>query len=123
ADEDVRVVLPRYDKFKSKIIEHHEIYLKKKKKSTAEIEALYVRLDKSGILGDFIRRTQGENTEPRLACAIEDWLDLRMELKEKGFGELDPVRVNEMLDRKAKSYFLKRKKVGDREYILRWLKD
>src|SRR5258707_15684005 len=34
ADEDVRDLLPRYDKFKSKIFEHHEIYLKKKRKSS-----------------------------------------------------------------------------------------
>src|SRR5262249_53863861 len=88
-----------------------------------EIDALYTRLDKSGIIGDFIRRTMGQETEPRVACAIEDWLDLRMELKERGFGELDPTKAGGMLARKIRPHFLNGKHVSDRDYILRWLRD
>ncbi len=123
--QDVRDLLPRYEQFRSRLHGTHEIYLRKKKKAKSqdEVESLYVKLDKSGILGDFIRRTQGADTEPKLACSIQDWLDLRMELKEKGYADLDPTRVGELLDRKVKSYFMKRKSVSDRDYIKKWLRD
>lgn len=119
---DIRDLLPRYDQLKSKIFQHREIYLRKMKASE-EVDALYHSLDKSGIIGDFIRRTMGQHEEPTLSCAIGDWLDLRMEIKEKGFGDLDPVRIGDMLERKKKSYFLKRKEVSDRDYIHKWLRD
>ncbi|MFC2173643.1 AAA family ATPase [Acidobacteriota bacterium] len=119
---DFKDIIPRYDKLRSMVYEYQAIYYEADEK---DIEGLYDKLKRSGILGDFLRRTEGlEGKEPSLACNLQDWLDLLIELKEKGFGKcMDKKRIGEMLEAKRKKYFQHRLKVSDREYIKRWLED
>jgi ATP-dependent 26S proteasome regulatory subunit len=118
---DMKHILEDYEKFKNLFYAYHSIYWTKK---AEKIDDLYEQLDKSGILGDFIRRTEGQKEKDLVSVQrLEDWLDLKIELKEKGFGTLDETRIGEMLEHKRKNYYMKRKKLGDRDYIRRWLED
>lgn len=114
-------LLDRFDELKLRIYEYQSIY---ENPPAEDPEELYEKLDKSGILGNFIRRTEGHLKEPKLAVDLKDWYNLLIELKEKGYGAcLDRKRIGEIVERKRKKYFLQRAKINDEEYALRWLRD
>jgi SpoVK/Ycf46/Vps4 family AAA+-type ATPase len=116
-----RDIAERFEKLRYEIYEYQTIY-----RSTLadDIEAVYDKLDKSGILGNFIRRTEGDRESPKLVSNIADWYDLLIELKEKGYGKLtDRKRIGELLERKRKHYFIHRQRVSDEQYATNWLAD
>lgn len=111
----------RFESLRNEIYEYQSIY---RYPEPDDIEQMYEKLEKSGILGNFIRRTEGNIDSPRLVASIADWYDLLIELKEKGYGMLrDKKRIGEMLERKRKKYFAKRKEISDEEYMVNWLAD
>ena len=114
-------LLEQFEELKLRIYEYRSIY---ENAPVEDAEKLYEKLDKSGILGNFIRRTEGHLNEPKLAIDLKDWYNLLIELKEKGYGAcLDRKRIGEMLERKRKKYFMQREKISDEEYAIRWLRD
>ena len=116
-----RQVGERFENLRYEIYEYQTIY---RGVPADDVEAMYEKLDNSGILGNFIRRTEGDLESPRLVARIEDWYDLLIELKEKGYGMLtDRRRIGEMLERKRKHYFIHREKVSDEQYAVNWLED
>jgi SpoVK/Ycf46/Vps4 family AAA+-type ATPase len=116
-----RDIAERYEALRNEIYEYQSIY---RFTPHDDVEAMYEKLDKSGILGNFIRRTEGDRDAPRLVASISDWYDLLIELKEKGYSVLtDRKRIGEMLERKRKNYFIRREKVSDEQYARNWISD
>jgi ATP-dependent 26S proteasome regulatory subunit len=116
-----RDIAERFEKLRYEIYEYQTIY---RSMPSDDIEAMYDKLDKSGILGNFIRRTEGDRESPKLVSNISDWYDLLIELKEKGYGKLtDRKRIGELLERKRKHYFIHRQRVSDEQYARNWLVD
>ncbi|MCD6451122.1 MAG: AAA family ATPase [Acidobacteria bacterium] len=117
-----RDILMRFENLCSQIYDYRAIY---KNPPEGDTEALYQKLDESGILERFIRRMaarKGKKSE--LVWDITDWYNLLIELKEKGFGAcLDRVRIGEMLERKRKEYLLSRKEMSDEDYAIHWLEE
>lgn len=115
-----RDIAERFESLRYEIYEYQSIY---RLVHEDDVEGMYEKLDKSGVLGNFIRRTEGDRKTPRLVSSISDWYDLLIELKEKGYGMLtDRKRIGEMLERKRKNYFIRREKVSDEEYARNWLR-
>ncbi len=111
----------RFESLRQEIYEYQSIY---RAAPADDVEAMYEKLDKSGILGNFIRRTEGDLETPKLVSSISDWYDLLIELKEKGYGNLpDRKRIGEMIEHKRKNYFIHRQSVSDEQYTSNWLAD
>lgn len=111
----------RFENLRFQIYEYQSIY---RAIPSEDVDAMYEKLDKSGILGNFIRRTEGDRDTPRLVTNISDWYDLLIELKEKGYGMLtNRKRIGELLERKRKNYFIHRQRVSDEQYTRDWLAD
>jgi ATP-dependent 26S proteasome regulatory subunit len=104
-------LLDRFEGLKSRIYNVQELYHRRKSDDPAELKD---RLDKSGLLGDFLRRTEGHHTH-------QEWLDFLFDLRKIGYGLLDEKMIGEMLEGKRKKYLMKKKSVSDREYMLNWL--
>jgi ATP-dependent 26S proteasome regulatory subunit len=114
-------IIELFDGLKLRIYEYQSIY---ENPVIEESDELYEKLDKSGILGNFIRRTEGHLSEPKLAVDLKVWYNLLIELKEKGYGAcLDRKRIGEILERKRKKYFMQRAQISDEEYALQWLRE
>lgn len=114
-------VAEKFEALRYEIYEYQSIY---RYTQEDDVESLYDKLDNSSVLGNFIRRTEGDRSSPRLVCNIDDWHDLLIELKELGYGDLaDKKRIGEMLEKKRKNYFVQREKVSDEEYAANWLRD
>lgn len=113
-------LLRHYDQLRTRLYEHESLFVQD---TIEDKEILYEKLDKSGILGDFIRRMEGDSKELKLVPTRPEWLELLVELRKKGFGSLDHERIGAMVESKRKKYFMKRKKVSDRDYISRWLEN
>ncbi|OGL44542.1 MAG: hypothetical protein A2161_05870 [Candidatus Schekmanbacteria bacterium RBG_13_48_7] len=113
-------LLEDYEKLKTRLYEYESLFTQD---SMEDKEILYDKLDKSGIIGDFIRRMEGDKKELKAVANRSEWLELLVELRMKGFGSLDHERIGEMLERKRKKYFMKRGKISDREYISHWLEN
>lgn len=114
-------IAERFENLRYEIYEYQSIY---RSIPSEDVDALYDKLDKSGMLGNFIRRTEGDRQAPRLVTPISEWYDLLIELKEKGYGMLtDRKRIGELLERKRKNYFIHRQKVSDEQYTRNWLSD
>ena len=116
-----RDIADRFESLRYEIYEYQSIY---RSIPSEDVEAMYEKLDKSGLIGNFIRRTEGDRESPRLVTPIAEWYDLLIELKEKGYGMLtDRKRIGELLERKRKNYFIHRQKVSDEQYARNWLAD
>ncbi len=116
-----RDIAERFEKLRYEIYEYQTIY---RAVPSDDIEAMYDKLDNSGILGNFIRRTEGDRQSPKLVSNISDWYDLLIELKEKSYGMLtDRKRIGELLERKRKHYFIHRQSISDEQYARNWLAD
>lgn len=114
-------VAEKFEALRYEIYEYQSIYRYTHEKN---VEDIYDKLNNSSVLGNFIRRTEGDRNSPRLVCNIDDWHDLLIELKELGYGELtDKKRIGEMLEKKRKNYFVQREKVSDEDYAANWLED
>jgi len=122
AEFDFNAVLKRFEALKYDIYSSQSLY-RQRHRGPVDSDKLIEELDQSGILGDFLRRTEGHLDQPRLVCHVQDWLDLLLELQRKGFGGLDKAKVGELLERKKKNYFMRKSKVSDEEYVRRWLAD
>jgi SpoVK/Ycf46/Vps4 family AAA+-type ATPase len=111
----------RFENLRFEIYEYQSIY---RSIPSEDVDAMYDKLDNSGILGNFIRRTEGDRETPRLVTPISEWYDLLIELKEKGYGMLtDRKRIGEMMERKRKNYFIHRQQISDEQYAGNWLAD
>jgi SpoVK/Ycf46/Vps4 family AAA+-type ATPase len=119
---DFAAVLKRFEALKFNIYSSQSLY-RQRHRGTVDSDKLLEELDQSGILGDFLRRTEGHLEAPRLVCHVQDWLDLLLELQRKGFGGMDKAKIGELLERKKKNYFMRKRKVSDEEYVRRWLSD
>lgn len=104
-------MLDRFEALKSRIYNVKEVYHRRKSDDPQELKD---RLDKSGLLGDFLRRTEGHHTH-------QEWLDFLFDLRKMGYGPLDDKTIGEMLEGKRKKYLMKKKSVSDRDYMLNWL--
>jgi ATP-dependent 26S proteasome regulatory subunit len=106
-------ILDRFDSLKRSIYRREHIY---GSLPSEDQEELYKRIDDSGILGAFLRRTKGKYSET-------EFLDLQIELAENGFTGLDPETLGHLLEEKSKRYLLHKMKVSDEQYITDWFEN
>jgi ATP-dependent 26S proteasome regulatory subunit len=116
SDPEVQLssLLDRFEALKARIYSVQEVYHKRLRGGPVDPEELKGRLDKAGLLGDFLRRTEGHHTH-------QEWLDFLFDINKMGYGALDEKIIGEMLESKRKKYLMKKKSVSDREYMLNWL--
>ncbi len=112
-DHPISTLLDRFEILKSRIYRIQDLYARR---TAHNAEELRQRLDKTGLLGDFLRRTEGHYTH-------QEWLDLLLDLNKMGYGALEDEKIGNMLERKRKKYLMKRRAVSDRDYMLHWLEN
>jgi ATP-dependent 26S proteasome regulatory subunit len=118
-------LLNRFDELKRFVFEEQALYIPRKLDEKSQ-EKLLKKLSRSGLVGDFIRRTESTYySEPRNIGNIKAWYDFLIELKVQGYGPLlsDQAKIVSMVEEKRKSYFINRKKVSDLAYAKKWLED
>jgi len=106
-------ILDRFEELKKSIYKREHIYISKTEECPGE---LYKSIDDSGILGAFLRRTNGKYSETQ-------FLDLQIELAESGYTGLDPEYLGHFLEEKKKRYLIHKKEVSDEKYVSQWLED
>ena len=124
-EEDSAALLSRFDHLKKFIYREQALYIPSDIDQENQ-DKLFTKLNKSGIVGDFIRRNEGVYyNEPKPVGNIKDWYDFLIELKLQGYGALlsDQGGIARMVEEKRKNYFLRRKKVSDLEYATRWVRE
>jgi len=71
-----KTLLQKYDQLKNRLYEYESMFTQD---TLEDKEVLYQKLDKSGVIGDFIRRMEGESKERKLVPNKSEWLELLVE--------------------------------------------
>jgi SpoVK/Ycf46/Vps4 family AAA+-type ATPase len=113
-------IADRFEALRNDVYEYQSIY---RNIQNDDEEAMYDKLDKSSLLGNYVRRRMEED-KGRLTPSVGEWYDLLIELKEKGYGVLtDRKRIGEMLESKSRKYLEALNEISDEDYAGNWLAD